>query len=162
MTVRAATYADLSEIESIYGIARRFMRESGNETQWQGGYPSSDVIKADVDLGRLYAVVDGNEILAVFVFAVSNEPTYDKIYGGQWLDTAEYAYIHRVAVRCAGRGIASFIFSWCFEQFSNIKIDTHRDNIPMQKALEKAGFSCCGIIYLASGDERLAYQKITY
>ena len=141
MTVRAATYADLYEIEVIYEAARRFMRESGNETQWQGGYPSSDVIKADVDLGRLYAVVDGNEILAVFVFAVGNEPTYDKIYGGQWLDTAEYAYIHRVAVRCAGRGIASFIFSWCFEQFSNIKIDTHRDNIPMQKALEKAGIN---------------------
>ena len=29
----------------------------------------------------------------------------------------------------------------------------------MQRALEKSGFAYCGIIYLASGDERLAYQK---
>jgi hypothetical protein len=30
----------------------------------------------------------------------------------------------------------------------------------MQHVISKAGFRYCGIIYLASGDERLAYQKI--
>lgn len=30
----------------------------------------------------------------------------------------------------------------------------------MQHVIEKYGFTYCGIIYLASGDERLAYQLI--
>ena len=30
----------------------------------------------------------------------------------------------------------------------------------MQHNLLKHGFSYCGIIYLANGDERLAYQRI--
>ena len=30
----------------------------------------------------------------------------------------------------------------------------------MQHNIEKHGFTYCGIIYLASGDERLAYQKL--
>ena len=89
MTIRAATYADLSEIESIYGIARRFMRESGNAAQWQGGYPSREIIESDIVAGRLYLVTDGEEILAVFAFAKGNEPTYDKIYEGDWLDVGE-------------------------------------------------------------------------
>ncbi len=29
----------------------------------------------------------------------------------------------------------------------------------MQHNMEKHGFTYCGIIYLLSGDERLAYQK---
>ena len=39
-------------------------------------------------------------------------------------------------------------------------IDTHKDNAIMQHNIVKHGFSYCGIIHLASGDERLAYQKL--
>ena len=159
MNVRKAKITDICEIERIYGIARSFMHECGNANQWHGGYPSRDVIEADLNAERLFLVCCGEEILAVFVFAIGNEPTYDKIYQGAWSGSDEYAYIHRVAVKQSGRGIASCIFDWCYERFQNLKIDTHRDNIPMQKALVKAGFSYRGIIYLASGDERLAYQK---
>ena len=45
------------------------------------------------------------------------------------------------------------------KEFPNLKIDTHRDNYPMQKSLKKNGFEYCGIIYLADGNERLAFQK---
>lgn len=44
----------------------------------------------------------------------------------------------------------------------NIRIDTHRDNRIMQHNILKYGFSYCGIIYLLSGDERLAYQAVTH
>ena len=30
----------------------------------------------------------------------------------------------------------------------------------MQHIIERHGFTYCGIIYLASGDERLAYQRV--
>ena len=160
MNIEKAKIHDLAELEAIYDVARRFMRESGNEKQWQGGYPSRSVIEADINAGRLFTVVEDGDILAVFAFANGNEPTYDKIYDGAWLDNGEYAYIHRVAVKQSGRGVASFIFSYCSSVASSIRIDTHRDNLPMQKALLKAGFSYQGIIYLENGDERLAYQKL--
>ena len=38
----------------------------------------------------------------------------------------------------------------------------YRDNVIMQHNIAKHGFSYCGIIYLASGDERLAYQKLRF
>ena len=46
-----------------------------------------------------------------------------------------------------------------FAHDNNIRIDTHRDNKIMQHNIEKHCFTYCGIIYLANGDERLAYQK---
>ena len=70
-----------------------------------------------------------------------------------------YSVIHRIAVKYHGRGIVDFCFNECFLELPNIKIDTHRDNIPMQKCLLRNGFEYCGIIYLKDGTERLAYQK---
>ena len=57
-------------------------------------------------------------------------------------------------------GVFRAIMDWCFSRDCNIRIDTHRDNRIMQHVILGYGFSYCGIIYLASGDERLAYQKI--
>ena len=49
---------------------------------------------------------------------------------------------------------------YAFSVDGNIRIDTHKDNSIMQHNILKHGFSYCGIIYLLSGDERLAYQRI--
>jgi RimJ/RimL family protein N-acetyltransferase len=38
-------------------------------------------------------------------------------------------------------------------------VDTHQDNVVMQRILEKLGFTYCGIIFVANGTPRLAYQK---
>ena len=46
------------------------------------------------------------------------------------------------------------------DDLCSICADTHRDHRIMQHLLEKHGFTYCGVIYLASGDERLAYQRI--
>ena len=58
-----------------------------------------------------------------------------------------------------GRGIVDFCFNECFKISGNIKIDTHENNIPMKKCLLRNGFEYCGIIYLANGESRIAYQK---
>ena len=55
---------------------------------------------------------------------------------------------------------AAKIMNFCFSHDANIRIDTHKDNRIMQHNIEKHGFTYCGIIYLANGDERLAYQKL--
>jgi RimJ/RimL family protein N-acetyltransferase len=68
--------------------------------------------------------------------------------------------VHRITTAREKRGIASFCLDWCLKQCGNIRIDTHRNNIPMIKVLGKNGYVQCGIIYLENGDERIAFQKI--
>ena len=163
MNIRKARQSELSVIENIYSEGRAFMRERGNMRQWQGGYPSREVILEDIEQGRLYAVEEEGELLGVFCFFLGVDETYLKIYGGEWLEPErDYGVLHRIAVskRARGRGVGRLCFDFCFEGCGNLRVDTHRDNAPMRHALERNGFSERGIIYLKSGDERIAYQKI--
>lgn len=159
MIIRKSTESDIPYADSIYSQAKEFMRESGNPTQWKGAYPNGESVREDIEKGISYVCCDEGEVVAVFAFSVGNEPTYDKIYDGEWKKEGEYAFIHRIAVKYRGRGIIDFCFEECFKRFQNLKIDTHRNNLPMQKVLKRNGFDYCGIIYLENGDERLAYQK---
>ena len=159
MLIRKTTPSDLFAISDIYENAKRFMRDSGNPSQWNGGRPNVDSAREDMENGVGYVLEENGEILAVFMFSVGEDVTYKKIYNGSWLNSEPYAVIHRIAVKEQGRGLIDFCINYCFGICANLKIDTHRDNIPMQKALLKRGFKYCGIIYLENGDERLAYQK---
>ena len=159
MNIRNAKRAELDEIMGIYEKARQFMSANGNPTQWWDGYPPRELISDDIEQKKLFVCEDEGEIAAVFYFAVENDPTYEKIYDGAWLNDNDYAVMHRVAVAKKGKGVISNCFEYCLSRCSDLKIDTHKDNIPMQRALEKNGFSYCGIIYIDAGDERIAYQK---
>jgi RimJ/RimL family protein N-acetyltransferase len=160
MTIRHADPRDLENILSIYDDARSFMRAAGNKEQWSGGYPSLRIVEEDIALQRLYVLTEADEILAVFCYFHGADPTYLVIEGGEWQSECEYGVIHRIAVseKAHGRGICSKCFAYALDRSGSVRIDTHKDNIPMQKALAKFGFVYCGIIHLANGDERLAYQ----
>ena len=161
MIIRKTTAHDVLAAEKIYQDARRFMRENGNPTQWWDTYPNRDTVTKDIEDGVGYVCEDEGEILAVFMFGPGPDETYDVIYDGAWLNDEPYSVIHRIAVaeNAHGRGVAGFCFSECFKRFPNLKIDTHEDNVPMQRALLRAGFERCGIIHIATGDERVAFQK---
>ena len=170
VNIRQATKNDIDRIMIILGEARQKMGQLGID-QWQYGYPSRDSVREDVALGMSYAIRedDDGEIVGTFFVEDRGEPTYDKIYDGEWLtgDGAEYIAVHRVAVCNAkrGSGIANEIFVFaaqkCREKgVRSIRIDTHRGNLPMRKFLDKNGFIQCGIIYLGTGEERIAYEKI--
>ena len=159
MKIRKTVEADLVRIGEIYENAKRFMRESGNPDQWNSGTPNADTAREDMENGVGYVAVDGDEIAAVFMFSLDRDPTYEKIYDGAWLNDEPYGVIHRIAVARHRGGVASFCFAHCFEKCKNLKIDTHKDNVPMQRSLAKNGFTPCGIIHLSNGDPRIAYQK---
>ncbi len=137
------------------------MAESGNPNQWAGVYPAESDVLYDISLSRLYVCCEGEHILGVFCYFKGNDPTYDYIEDGEWLNDDSYGVMHRVATskEARGLGVASLCFGYSFADCGNLKIDTHRDNVPMQRALLKNGFSRCGIIYLANGEERIAFQR---
>ena len=59
-----------------------------------------------------------------------------------------------------GSQIAAHCINWCMGEVGNIRIDTHKQNIPMQKVIAKCEFIYCGIVFMQNGDERIAFQKL--
>lgn len=161
MDIRIAHKEDLAEVMVVLAAAKGIMRASGNDGQWVGGYPSEDVILGDISKGNGFVVLEDGRIVGYFAFIASPEPTYARIYNGAWLnDSLAYHVVHRIGSYPEVHGVFKTVMDWCFERDPNIRIDTHRDNRIMQHCIDRYGFTYCGIIYLESGDERLAYQLI--
>ena len=160
MYIRKTLWEDLPRLEDIYRRARAFMAENGNPTQWGGGYPWRDMLEEDLALGQSYVCVEDGGVVGTFCFFVGEEPTYAVIREGAWLREGPYGVIHRVASSGERKGVAAACIRWCFEQWPNLRIDTHADNLPMQRAVLREGFVYCGRVTVEDGTERLAYQKV--
>ena len=159
MNIRAATVGDIDVIMEVFDAAKLFMRKTGNDKQWVDGYPSVELILNNIRNESFYVCLSDGQVAGVFYFKVEEDPTYNKIYDGEWLNEKPYGVVHRIASNGTCKGIAAFCLQWCFEKCNNIKVDTHRDNIVMQNVLKKNGYTQCGIIYILSGAERIAFQK---
>lgn len=161
-SIRLAQPSDLSDIMQVVEAAKGIMRASGNMKQWQGGYPSEQVLLADMQCGGGHVIIDQGRTVGYFSFLPSPDPTYGTIYEGEWLDdTLPYHVVHRIASYPDVHNVLRDLLAFCTAREPNLRIDTHRDNTIMQHNLIKLGFTYCGIIYLASGDERLAYQRVS-
>ena len=165
MIARKAEMKDFSVCCEILEEARKNIAELGID-QWQNGSPSSEDLKIVIEKGDLYVAEDAEEIFGFCYIGFSGEPTYDRIYGGEWPNKEPFCVIHRVALKseARGKGVFSFLVSFArklakSKDFHALRIDTHRDNVKMKSALKKNGFQPCGIIYLENGEERIAFQQ---
>ena len=159
LTITPAAPADRDAALAIYAGARAFMARHGNPTQWAGGYPPPEQVDADIAAGRLYLAREGGAVQAVSSLAPGPDPTYAVIEQGRWPDEAPYWVVHRIASAGLRRGVAGECLAWCCRKAGGrVRIDTHRDNLPMQRTLARAGFACCGVIHTRDGSPRLAYQ----
>ena len=159
--IREAAATDMDSIMAVMDAARGIMRRSGNLHQWSDAYPGEGVILADMERRGAFVIEDDGQVAGYFAFLPSPEPTYSLIEGGAWVDDCTpYHVVHRIASKPDAHGVFADMLAWCAARERNIRIDTHRDNHIMQHLLEKHGFEYCGIIYLANGAERLAYQRI--
>ncbi len=166
MEFKQTEIKDIPQVMEIIKAAQNYLK-SKRIDQWQHNYPNSETIKEDINNHNSYIIEVGNKIIATAAIIFGDDPTYDYIESGNWLSSGKYGVIHRAAVKeeYKGRGIASKIFSKTFELakergITSIRIDTHPDNIAMKRAIKKADFKYCGIIYTKSGGKRLAYEKI--
>ena len=161
MEIKKSKPEDINQIMDCIDTARQLMRESGNQIQWTNGYPSEELMLESIENGFNFLIFENGDVVATFDFIIADDPNYSFIENGAWLNNEKYGVIHRLASNGKAKGVAKFCFEWCFSQFPNIRIDTHETNIPMQKVLEKLGYQKCGIIYVADGTPRLAFQKIS-
>lgn len=168
MEFRRAVETDINNIINIIKQAQAFFKEQGIN-QWQNNYPNNETISSDISEKNSYVLIKDNNIVATIAVSFDGEKTYEFIYEGEWISNNEYAVIHRIAVdnTYKGLGLSSQIIKnveqLCLNKgIYSIKVDTHEENIAMQKLLEKNKFKYCGIIYLGDRSKRMAFEKILY
>lgn len=162
MTIRKTTVQDIDSVLSLYEETRSFMKENGNGSQWQDGYPSKETLKEDIQANGAFVCTENEQIVGTFAYYYGDkiEPSYNQI-NGAWLDDKPYGVIHRISTKRGTHGVGRFCMDWAFAQCGRMRIDTHKENIPMQNLIKKCGFVYCGIITLLTGDksERIAFMK---
>ncbi|MDU5776759.1 MAG: GNAT family N-acetyltransferase [Clostridium perfringens] len=165
MEFRQAKISDLDQIVEIIELSKKYLKETKVD-QWQDGYPAKEDLRRDIESGNSYVLTNKDEIIATTVISLEGESTYNSIFNGEWITNEEYIVMHRVAVhdKYKGKGIFKELIKEAESLALNkgifsIKIDTHRDNISMQRAVVKNNFKRCGIIYLEDRSERIAFEK---
>ena len=157
---RGANRFELDQIMDIYARARAFMAQNGNPTQWGDTYPPRELIEEDILSNRLFVCVINGELEAVFAFILGEDPTYKTIEDGHWLSSGPYGTLHRLASAGHRSGVGPPAIDWCLAPCASLRADTPPPHQLMQPALETPRFSRCGIIHLANGTPRIAYQKL--
>jgi len=166
MNLRKATFEDIPAMMEIFYQSQASLKALGVD-QWQNNYPNIDVVRKDVENATAYVLTIDDRVIATATIIFNHEPTYDRIFEGEWLSQCEFVVVHRVAVDSSYKmmGVASYILKEVEKiatkaNIPSIKIDTHKDNFPMRKTIEKNGFTYCGRIILLDGNSRVAYEKL--
>jgi uncharacterized protein YqgV (UPF0045/DUF77 family) len=166
MQFRKAVETDINNIMKIIKQAQVYFKQQGIN-QWQDNYPNIETIRDDIIHKNGYVLLKDNNIVATVAVSFDKEKAYNSIYDGEWISNNEYAVIHRMAVDNNYKGLElSFQIIKNIEQLClnkdvhSIKVDTHEENLSMQKLLKKNKFQYCGIVYLEDKSKRIAFEKI--
>lgn len=152
LNYRTAQTADLPAMMKMVEEAKEGFR-ARNIDQWQKGEPNEQGLTEGIEKSVVHVLEENGEVLGMITVVPGPEADY-AVIDGAWLNDEPYFAFHRVCVSEAHKE----------KGVRNIRIDTHPDNLSMQKALAKNGYTFCGKITLCSGSEagdpRFAYQKI--
>ena len=157
--IRPSQPQDLDTIMQIFDVARLKMRAAGNDVQWVNGYPQRALVEQDITRGESFVCCNAaGEVVATFAFIVGNDPTYDYIEGA-WLNNEPYGTIHRLGSLEGVHGVFHAVVEWAKGRIRYVRLDTHEKNTPMLRLAEHEGFVYCGVIYVADGTPRRAFQN---
>ena len=164
MRIRKTRESDFATVMAIYARAREFMAATGNPNQWgPTNWPPEELIRQDIATGKGYVCEEDGRVVGTFFFDHGEdiEPTYRTIEDGSWATDGPYGVVHRIASDGTMKGVGAFCIGWALEQCGHLRIDTHSDNIVMQRLLTKLGFERRGIIYVVEDDyPRFAYERV--
>lgn len=177
---------DLPTVETLILHARTHMGKVLKIDQWQGAYPAVSDYAEDILRGRGYVFCDEHDQpIGAAMVTTEPEPSYERmtdstalarfenaeLFGtlrGTWqFDARDAGVVHRFCVDTAlhRRGVGSAFMNEIFALLrsnacKSVRIDTHPQNIPMQKMLEKCGFLPVGVVTVPEATpERIAYER---
>ncbi len=158
-------HKDLSLIEKMYEQAKILLsfHQSG---QWQQHEPSLQTIKEDIRLGQCFGLFQEDRLVGTSAL-LRYDASYEVLTLGNWLNDEPYIVIHRFVIDASLHrlGLGSQ-FLQAIEAFAlqegvyNIRVDTHRLNIPMMKLLEKNQYVECGEVFIKGAGPRVVYHKV--
>ena len=150
-----ATEKDIDIIMEIINDAKVYLKNQ-NLKQWNldDGYPRKEDLLKDINNKSCYLYIEDDLVIGCMSIIFTPDENYEEI-NGKWLSNTKYASIHRIATKNNShhRGIGIKMLLDAEEVVKNhdvfsIKIDTHKDNIPMTKTILSSGYTYCGIIKL--------------
>ncbi|GHV19144.1 hypothetical protein FACS189425_09430 [Clostridia bacterium] len=131
-----------NEILDIYRHAQLMMKAHGNFNQWGDVYPSREILLDDITKSQLYLLYDNDKMAGVFCLK-DNDPFYEQ---AEWLNNEPYMTIDRLAYKQAKRKYVDELLDFCKGKTRNIRVDTGRENVVVQKMLVAKGFVNIGTI----------------
>ena len=144
---------DIQRIMKITNDAKNLLKQNGS-LQWQQGYPNEETFISDINNKSLYGIYENNNLMAYGAYILGKDINYVEI-DGKWDIPANEKdlAIHRVAVdsSCHGKkyGVKILKYGIIYAQklgCITVKVDTHKNNIPMQKCINNSGFVYKGIV----------------
>ncbi len=157
--IKLAVKDDLGKIADLAKVVREDMILNGLN-QWLGNYPGYDNFYQDLTSNGLFVYWQENVVIGSVTILVENEVAYKEVL---W-ETKKALVVHRILVdpKLQGHGYGKELLNYAIKMaidqgFEAIKIDTHPDNLKMQKMLKSLGFLYRG--YLASIN-RLAFELV--
>ena len=156
ISCRCAELSDIADIMLIVRQARNSLKKFRVD-QWQGDYPTEEIIRGDIERQECYAVCYGERIAAFFVLTEAPEPCYDELTDGKWHSSGKYCTVHRSAVASEfrGSGMSDRMLGFAADiargkQAEAIRIDTHRKNKAMLQLLKRNGYAYRGNVLVTS------------
>lgn len=165
LALRGSIESDMAQLTGMLEDAIALLAMN-NIDQWQNGTISSEIL-LDAIMHDQAFVWEQRDSTGIAGFCVLD--TYDELYEnlaeGEWTVPGSYLAIHRVMVsqHLRGRKVTTQMFldikkMGIVNNVDSLRIDTHPDNIMMQKTLKRNGFVRTGLLYMPSGSSRYTYE----
>ena len=144
MEIIQATAAQLDELISFYQVVADHMEERAIRQWHWGRYPNEDLIRRDVEAGRLYYLPQDDEIAAAVVVETGQGPEYEAL---SWNCGIRTGVLHRRAVHPSmqGAGLGGLVLDDVQQKLRRsgcdcIRCDTSEKNRGAIRLYEKMGF----------------------
>ncbi|MGX7173362.1 GNAT family N-acetyltransferase [Enterococcus ratti] len=166
---RKTSFEDASTVMKIMDDAKDLLAAMGSP-QWQNGYPNEEIIKQDIERSWSYVFLLDGIVAGTIALQQIPDKHYQEIFEGRWEKATDpYTTIHRIALsrNFQGQKLAYRLMEFAEKEtkvlgMAQIRADTHKKNIGMQRILTQCGFKLCGVVEVDDkvDRKRFAYQKL--
>lgn len=168
--IRHAQLSDLDEIWQLRNETSSLLK-SRQIDQWQHNLPDKQTFIKDINQGEFFVYEIDNKVVGMIAVKEGIEPTYNKIFEGNWSLDKPYMTIHRLAVNplYLGKKISFELMEFAHQiardkNINYLRIDTHENNLYAQRLFTNLKYQLKGYILLDKvhiGDrKRLAYDLV--
>lgn len=162
--IRLSKKSDIENLLKLKDSAIEYQKEQ-NTLQWSKDYPNENDFLLDIEKKQGYIYEKGNKIFAYCALCYGIDEMYLEFFDGNIEHEKPYSVIHRVMVdkNEMNQGIASeFLEKIIKISYKNsrfiTRIDTHENNIGMNKVIEKLNFKYIAKVFAPDRSERKVFQ----